>query len=84
MVSVKGFEAARGILGNKPWFCPNCGQEVPIAEHISHVTGGGCVEILKEQKANLERQLAEAQARIRELEGQVAVVRESLRREIHG
>ncbi len=66
MNEATGFERARGVLhSDEPSTCPDCGAELSNGtEQIHHLWRVGCVEVLKAQIADLERQLEEARKRI--------------------
>lgn len=63
MTEKKGFERARGALGPyEPWECPKCGGLISNGtEQTGHLWSTACVEVLKGQRADLERQLKKAQ-----------------------
>lgn len=70
MTEKQGFRRARGVLhSDEPSICPDCGAELSNGtEQIRHLWRVGCVEVLKAQIADLERQLDEARERMAVLE----------------
>lgn len=74
------FEDARGVLGpHDPWVCPDCGEEVPITEHVHHVYGRGCMESLKRQLADTKTALEDARTALEETQAAAEDARTTVR-----